>query len=396
MQSVWSQNSKDFFEQSPFLKERYGVEDAISRFDEGILQQPKKFAAWLMGFGDETASRMIWASAYEQAQRTGQTNPVQYADDITRRSVAGRGIGELPISQQSKALQLFTPFQVEVNNTWQLMKEQSKNGFKGARGLLLMFIASYLANGIAESLTGRRISIDPIDAIKSAIEGRDDDESWVETVKNAATNLTGEIASSIPMISALAPLTLGDEASPLFGENDPTRFGTGNIGITAFLQPVIDAIQGKKPDMAEFALNFVTPWGGRQIQRGLEAAENLGWIPGQAQETGIPGSYTDDGKLRFPVDSENISDVAKMFLFGQWATDEGQTYLEQGRKPMSDNRLKGWQTSAKWIPIEEYAQILGSVKMTDKKEVVIQNIMDLGYSRVDAERAYDMAHYRDK
>ena len=49
-----------------------------------------------------------------------------YADRITRRSVAGRGIGELPLMQKSKIVKLLAPFQVEVSNQWEVMKDKAK------------------------------------------------------------------------------------------------------------------------------------------------------------------------------------------------------------------------------------------------------------------------------
>ena len=55
-------------DQSDFMTERY-LDEAEAQFDDGLLQQPKKFATWLLTVGDKQASQVIWFSAYEQGMQ---------------------------------------------------------------------------------------------------------------------------------------------------------------------------------------------------------------------------------------------------------------------------------------------------------------------------------------
>ena len=85
---------------------------------------------------DKTASKLIWAAAYNDYNNGNiakgllreYTDAVDYADDITGRSVGGRGIGELQPIQRSEFIKMFAPFQVEVNNTYNVLREARRRG----------------------------------------------------------------------------------------------------------------------------------------------------------------------------------------------------------------------------------------------------------------------------
>ncbi|HEB13691.1 MAG TPA: hypothetical protein ENI13_01785, partial [candidate division CPR3 bacterium] len=78
---------------SNFLNERYS-ESIYRKFDTGWLRNSKNFAAWMVTVLDEVGTKFIWNSHYEKGLALGLDNPVRYADGITRKMVAGRGIGE--------------------------------------------------------------------------------------------------------------------------------------------------------------------------------------------------------------------------------------------------------------------------------------------------------------
>jgi len=85
--SLGGGGDKALYEQSGFLKER--LTDSYSQFDSKIMQQPKKLASWLLGALDETGTKAIWSMEYRKALSKGVENPIKYADDITRKLVAG-------------------------------------------------------------------------------------------------------------------------------------------------------------------------------------------------------------------------------------------------------------------------------------------------------------------
>ena len=121
----------DPINQSTFIKERYSR--AFDRFDTGMINNTKHFASWITGVLDEVGTKYIWQSHYAKALAEKIPNPVKYADDVTRRMVAGRGIGEVPIAQKAKTTQMLAPFQLEVGNMWWVMKDFVDEKVEAAR-----------------------------------------------------------------------------------------------------------------------------------------------------------------------------------------------------------------------------------------------------------------------
>lgn len=334
-------------EESGFLKERY-LDNAINRFDQGIVKAPGKLADWLMEVGDRQVAEITYLSAYDQAVRKGHNSPSEYADDITRRSVAGRGIGELPLTQKSRVVKLLAPFQVEVNNSYQLLKEKFKE--KDAAGLIAIFLMSWLMNGVSEALVGRRVAFDPIDAVADAVKEAQEGEgsAAVKTAKVGA-RLGGEVLSNMPFGAQLSDVALGlsdTEAKSFFGDSDPTRYGTGNIGLTTITKPFVSAARGKDVDLVDPITSIAFPRGGKQFTRTLRASQDLGLVPKESvnlntgisfKQRKVPGSYKQDGTMRFPIE-KSPSNVASALAFGPYATKEGKDYLKSGVKGLSDTR----------------------------------------------------------
>ncbi|WP_101908880.1 hypothetical protein [Marasmitruncus massiliensis] len=360
---------QNLLDQSGFLKERY-LDQSIKQFDEGTLKAPRKFAEWLLNAGDEGASKFIWLSAYDQAKDQGIKNAVEYADDIARRAVAGRGIGELPITQKSKLVQLFAPFQVEVNNAYQVLKEKVKQ--KDALGIAGIFATTWFMNNIAEQLTGNRVGFDPIDATRDAIAEAKEGANFADKATLAGGRIAGEALSNMPYGATIAATLVPEEyREPLFGENDPTRFGTGNIGANTLLQPFFDlgynAIQSakgsdskKNPDWLGTAANIALPWGGKQLDRSVNALQDMQYLPrfdGVGAEN-MPASYSNTGRFRFPIDTSDPLNVLKGAAFGSFATNEGKEYIRSGTLPLSDKatgQIK--EASGLGISPEEFIEI---------------------------------------
>jgi hypothetical protein len=329
MANILGRGSKAI-EQSDFITERY-VNSVFDKFDTKLASKPKQFAAWLLGAGDEFGTRFTWNSAYYKALKDGVPNPIKYADDLTRNVVAGRGIGEVPLMQQSKLFQTFFPFTLEVGNIAHVMKNQVKGKEFGK--LITFLIANFLFNEIAESAYGDRPLPDPIDAMVDVLS--EDDPTLIKAVGR----LGGEVLSNIPGGQTLASLwpeyetdvtsPLGDYTIPsrqqLFGDSDPTRYGTGFLLQEALRDPFY---------------KLALPWGGGQLKKTVQGAEAL-------QE----GGYIKDGKLRYlvPPTTENI---AKSLMFGRSATPEAREYFEKDRRPLSEQQTQAVLQSRN--PQEQY------------------------------------------
>lgn len=312
---------------SIFIKERYSG-DIFNRFDKGVLANTKKAAVWITGIGDEIGTKLIWNSVYEKAIQKGIKNPIAYTDDITRKMVAGRGIGEVPLLQKSKTLQLIAPFQLEVANVWHVMREWA--GEKAAGKFVTFFVASHIMNRVASNLRGSDVSLDPIQAMKEAYNSYQEEDNKRVGVARAGGRLAGEVFSNLPILGqpiaggydefgggflggALENIT-GKKITrkELFGEGDPTRFGGGLLAMKGLYDPLF---------------NLVPSYGGKQIQRTLQGID--------AFRKGYSESAS--GRVRFPVE-RNISNAIKSATFGQYSLPEARQYFDSNTSSLGDKQ----------------------------------------------------------
>ncbi len=365
-------HDRELMQSSPFLTERF-MDSHISQFDEGLLHKPKQLAEFITAFGDDTIAKYGWYSAYAQALRLNVDNPIYYADALTRRAVAGRGVGEVALAQKSELTKLLGPFQVETNNTWQLVKALATDGTKdiyragktlaegvkkgnlketmpkvkaslgGAEkelgSLFMLFLVTFFMNEVTEPITGRRVGFDPIGDIVDAIESKN------------PMRVVGGVIKNMPLGAPIAMLTMQDyEREQLFGDSDPTKYGVGNIGLTAFTTPLSQYARGEEVDLLKPFSQFGVPYGGRQFERTYKYLQDIGMFPTATvtkRENSIfpkfefgwadEGAYTKDGRLKYVIDTDNPFDVAQGLAFGSYATDEGKKYLEK-TTPLSQTK----------------------------------------------------------
>jgi hypothetical protein len=320
--------------QSAFLKERY-MQDLINRFDTKIIDQPQKFAAWIMSSADQLGTNFIWNSAYRKALKDGATDAVKQADDLTRSIVAGRGIGEVPILQQSKVFQLVAPFQLEVANLWHVMGDMVKEKDFGA--IVALMVGNYLFNETTERITGSGVVFDPVGAMTDALSEED------MTPLKVAGRLTGEVLSNVPLGQTVAnseaifptyggPGLFGvnmPSRKELFGREDPTRFGSGLLIAKAAQDPLS---------------KLIPPFGGAQAKKSIEGLMAFS-----------KGSVEKKGEMRFPIE-KNIGNLARSALFGQYSTPEAREYFDKNRRPLSEKQTK--QVKASENPKESYERLM--------------------------------------
>ena len=352
-------NAGEILSQSVFLNERYlGREErrfgVDGKFKAGF-KKAQDAAVYAMEIGDQLVSSIAFMGAYRQGLARGVSDPIRYADEITQKVVAGRGIGELPLGLKSKTTNFFIPFQVEVNNAVnvyrdifkaELQKDETRAG-KVISGLVKMGVATWLLNGMMEALTGRRPLPDLIDVILQAAkeyEKQDDDEKSVsELAANIAYRSLGEALSAMPGGAViLSQFMDSDAAENMFGESDPTRFGTQNIvasGIADLAALPFEAATGGNinlTDSAGAAARFILPWGAAQLERFVETGQDYGLLPEatyqkdsglEIERNAAPGNYRDDGRLRFSLDY-GPADILKSAAFGSYATDQGREYTK--------------------------------------------------------------------
>lgn len=301
-------------ENSTFIRERFY--DGFSQFDKGLLANSKKFAAWMTTVFDEIGTKFIWNSHYEKAIAQGIEDPIRYADAITRKLVGGRGVGEIPIAQESKIMQMIAPFQLEVQNLWWVMRDFAKE--KDFRALIILFVGAWLFNRAAEETRGSKVMFDPIDAIYDGTRILQQEENVGRGIMLAGGRLAGEVLSNVYLGQTLATwipeygIKVGKFETPqrseLFGtEADPTRFGTGLL---------------VKKGLEDPLFKLVTPFGGMQIKKTYQGIS--AWLRG--------GMEDKSGKELYEID-RSLPNLLRVGLFGAYSLPAAREYFRRTETP---------------------------------------------------------------
>lgn len=337
--------------QSTFLKERF-ADTMYSQFDTKILEKTRNAAAWLTKVGDEIGSKYIWNMEYQKALAEKVADPIKFADDATRNMVAGRGVGEVPLVQKDKVFQLVAPFQLEVGNLWHVMNDWVDEKTFGK--IATFAAASFIMNRAVEQIRGSDVSFDPINAIGEAAQAfMEEDDKLIGSLR-AGGRLAGEVLSNVPggqTAAALYPeqgLQFGDQRltrEELFGDKDPTRFGSGLLAFDAVTDPL---------------WNLVTPFAGKQIQRTVKGATDL--------SKGY--SETSTGRVRFGIEG-GAGDAASALLFGPYATGGGKEYIKSGASALGDTQSELYKSLDSSERADLYRSIIEGreVKASIKKKI---------------------------
>lgn len=313
---------------SDFIKERY-ARSIFDQFDKGIMANTKKAAAWITQALDELSTKIGWNAFYRQALQKGVANPVKYADDLTRDMVAGRGVGEVALAQKSKVIQMIAPFQVEVQNLMQVLGNQVKNKEWGT--LLKFVIAAYGFNEVAKKIRGSGVTFDPIDAVIDAANTyQEEDDKKIGAIR-AGGRLSGELLSNVMFGQTLASLypEYGikipgtDEKltrKEFFGDEDPTRFGSGLLALKGIQDPLYKLLPG---------------FGGQQIEKTIEGAKS--YAKGYSEN--------ESGNVQYPI-AKTSTNLLKSLAFGKSSTPEAQKYYKSGTTPLGDVQSEIFKTGA--------------------------------------------------
>jgi hypothetical protein len=304
---------------SNFLKERYF--HGFNQFDKGVLNNTRKFGAWMVGALDEVGTKFIWNGQYEMALKNGHPNPVKFADDATRKLVAGRGIGEKPLIQNSKVFQIIAPFQLEMTNLWWVMEDMAKSDksiMKKFGQFATLFVTLYLLNSLVEKTTGTRPLLDPIQATTDGVKELVAEPNLTGVTK-AGGRLFGEVLSNLPVGQTVASVypeygaTIAGVKIPtrkeFFGRADPTRFGGGILSSQALSDPLF---------------KILPPFGGYQLEKSLKGISTVN----QGKST------TSGGSWQHPVD-KTPTNYVKASLFGKYALPESRDYYKKKEAPKS-------------------------------------------------------------
>lgn len=322
---------------STFLRERFQktykyefpIDFAKHPFKRSEEEAAKVFA-WMLRSGDQIGSEFAWNSFYEKylAENRSVKNGVEiwkgsaspdaamlYADQHTRRLVAGRGVGELSLAQKARMVQMSMPFTIETNNMWYWLADRVRA--KDFGGLAAFLLLNYAYNETMERVRGSRVSWDPINAI---LEGSDLLMREIQAghpVRGAtkfAGRQVGEVMTNLgggQILTSVLPDTIfGMEKKDLFGQGDPNRFGPPLLFAGAMQSPI------------DFVTRVVTPFGGVQLKKTYEGVRAI--MDGEVRSKNT-------GKVSYPV-ARTPENILRAILFGPNATSEAHDSHNAGDK----------------------------------------------------------------
>lgn len=314
----------------------------------------KNAQAKMLSVGQNAADKLIWWTAFAKYDEASQTpggleklnasysrtyeNAIDFADDITRKSVAGRGVGEQPITIKSTVVDALAPFQTEVVNQYHAFVENvgtllgkgstREQRARAAAGLVSYEISAFAINSLFKAMFGdSALGFDFFGALFAALTGGDDEDEDDTVLKRLGRETTATIMGGLPFASAYTPLLMDTEtAKSIFGEDgNPSRYGTGMMGTNAVADLAKTFLFDKNAtgwDKAN-ALAAFFPYGGKQIVRTAQGLSTV--IQGGSYKTNKDG----EEQLQFRTD-QKAGDALQAALFGKWALPEAREYVEKG------------------------------------------------------------------
>lgn len=384
----------NFMEKNNFLTSRMGT-DMLSKTAWQKIQD----AGFVFMKGmDWFSSNQIVRSKYYELRSKGMSEEQAHteAGKFAARIMGDRTKGANAQLYNSKMVGLVTQFQLEVNNqlysmfydTYHESKENAKNNaLRTAAGMTFtlgqLFAFTHLFGKTFESIAGYNPTFDIIGIIATAlgVGDDDDDKSTSERLKEAADQLV----DALPYVNILT--------------------GGGRIPIASGIPNIVGVMTGGKDDYGneltledelKKLLYLVPPTGGNQIKKTTQGLKMFD------EDNPVPGSYTDNGNLRFPVEDTPLNRI-QAGLFGQWSNENAREYFDNKRQPLKEKQIQEYKDLD--LPIADYWKYRDGLKEqktledkfnyiadldlpVSKKNIMINNI-------VDRKEKVDMINYDD-
>lgn len=385
--------------ESPFLRDRgFNLPAQFVRPGKLGINKIQDTGGRLLQQTDLLPTRYIWNVFYEQGKGNKVDDAIRYADEMTKKMVGGRGIGDLSPAQRSNIGNLVFPFGVEWANAAHALGDMI--GKKQFGGLLATLALYHGFNRVVEKTTGTPAIFDPIQALLDAGEYATGSEDREQNGVKAVGRLIAELANVSPYSQNVLSLAYGGaellgapDARDVFGSEDPTRFG--NISLYSPFNE-----KGELRTPLELAAKYNPVGGGSQIRKTIEglAAGARGYTQSAA------------GNIHHAVSQDPLS-LLQMALFGQWSTPASEEYfgsdfsrplfkeerdildtLPESERPDYIRRVNAdrrEQTAAESYFNEDdnwFSKLLGGEKKPPTKDAIITHYFD-GKTYKEANRA---------
>lgn len=338
---------------STFLTNRLIKEENLYKSN---WDKARDVVGFMMDAIDSFTSQVVWRSKYNENLKNGMNefDAIANADQFAENVMAGRSRGNQPTIFDSKnpITKMFTSFQLEVNNGYQYMFKDmpidigNKSKAKLIKGYATMFLGAYVYNALYSTLTGRDAAFDPIGIVEDILKelgigGDDEDE---KSASEKFTAITEDLVQDLPFVGGL----FGGGRVPISAAipyDNPIKMfsGTATDALDA-IAPIFNKDEEVK-EKGEKALKDLTsewlkpvtylalPFGGGQISKSIKGLSMYD------SDLPIAGSYNNSGDLRFTAD-DGLPGIAKSFLFGQYASESAQDYVDSGFKTIGKDNVE--------------------------------------------------------
>ena len=364
---------KDSFisDNSDFITNRLGT-DTLYKQNYNIFEAEnmKDFVAkvsdgggFLMGYADRIVSESLVRARYEQNLKNGmdKVSAFSEADQWAAGLIADRSLGAMPtiMNRKNPIIKAFTMFQLEQANQYSYIfkdagkyKWKKKGAMSTISGQIAFWLAMALAGDLAKELLNKEDAVpNPVGITKDVVEKVQKGEKVGNIVLDTATNIVKQIpyvggvlgGGRVPISTALPDL---EQSIKLFNkEVAPEK--KGQILFDEILKP----------------LSYIfLPSGAGQIWKTSKGVKQL--IEGGAFGTEADGSRY----MKFPQEYDPES-VIKTVLFGQYASDRGQEYIDSNFRSLSAKDTANMELANEYgVSNKDFFDTILGLKEFDKKE----------------------------
>lgn len=383
----------DFISKNSFLTNRFGS-DMLSK---NWWQKAQDAGFIFMKGMDWFSANQIVRSKFYELRSKGMSEEQAHAESgkFAARIMGDRTKGANAMFYNSKLFNVVGQFQLEVNNqlysmfydTYHESKEKAKgDSIKTAAGITFtlgqLFVMTHIFGQTFKAVAGYNPTFDVIGIIATALGlGDDDDDNVVDNLQEAADQLLDALPYSNLMT------------------------GGGRIPLSSAIPDIGGLITGGKDNYGndlEFSKEMaklpylLMPAGYGQIKKTTQGLKMFD------KDNPVPGSYTDNGNLRFPVEDTPFNRI-QAGLFGQWSNENAREYFDNERQPLKEKQIQEYKDLD--LPIADYWKYRDGLKdqktledkfnyiadldlPVSKKNIMINNI-------VDREEKVDMTNYDD-
>ena len=331
--SVFGKND-GFAENSPVMIRRKGAD----RFYRTPYQRVSDTGYVLMSAIDDISTELIARTKFNELTRKGMDEQTAHfeTDKWVSRLMGDRSLGQQPQLYNSKTLGFLTQFQLEVRNqldsqfydTIQEAKvsnedienalvRNAKTAAKVTSTFVQLAVVQHLFGKAFESVAGYNPAFDII-SVLATMFGFDDEEDSEDTALDNIEQGFFDLLEDLPYTST---------------------FTGGRIPIASAL-PIKELIKGEDSygneksrleTLKETAPYYVLPGGYGQLKKTYQGLNMF------SDEHPVSGSYTDSGKLRFPVEDTTANRV-QAAIFGQYASENAREYFDNDYAPMDPGK----------------------------------------------------------